>query len=226
MAFASRKLNATARRYSAYERELLGIVWAIDQWKHYFQGPHPIIIQTDHAPLRHLPNQASANSRVWRWLSILQGYNVEIRHIPGKKNPADSLSRQLVSDALVRKGSVKDANSEYVQRLRVSPDASDGEIQTTLHKLFSQGPQGQSANDPQGQSILSSDQAQCPQDNFKSDTKPSIIAATSISKLQQDNSFIDSLYSLLQQEVPYSETIQELEAGRTNVKRNDEVYKL
>ena len=107
IAFASRKLNATEIRYSAYEREMLGIVWALGQWKHYFQGPHPIIIQTDHAPLRHLPNQTSVNSRLWRWLSILQGYNVEIRHIPGKKNPADSLSCQLISDALVRKGSVK-----------------------------------------------------------------------------------------------------------------------
>ena len=55
---------------------------------------------------------------------------MEIRNIPGKKNPADSLSRQLVSYSLVRKGSVKDANSEYVHRLRVSPDASDAEIQT------------------------------------------------------------------------------------------------
>ena len=71
VAFASRKLNATEIRYSTYERELLGIVWAIGQWKHYFQSPHPIIIQTDHAPLRHLPNQTSVNSRVWRWLSIL-----------------------------------------------------------------------------------------------------------------------------------------------------------
>ena len=31
IAFASRKLNATEIRYSAYERELLGIVWAIGQ---------------------------------------------------------------------------------------------------------------------------------------------------------------------------------------------------
>ena len=226
VAFASRKLNATEIRYSAYERELLGIVWAIGQCKHYLQGPHPIIIQTDLAPLRHLPNQTSVNSRVWRWLSILQGYNVEIRHIPGKKNPADSLSRQLISDALVRKGSVKDANSKYVQRLRVSPDASDSEIQTALHQLFRQGPQGQSAEDPRGQSILSNDQAQCPQGNLESESKPSIIAATSISKLQLDNSFRNSLYSLLQKEVPYAEIIQELEAGRTNVRKNDEVYKM
>ena len=64
--FSSRKLDATEIRYSAYERELLGILWALGKWKHYFQGPHPIIIQTDHAPLRHLPNQMSVNSQVWR----------------------------------------------------------------------------------------------------------------------------------------------------------------
>ena len=51
IAFASRKLNATEIRYSTYERELLGIVWAIGQWKHYFQGPHPIVIRIDHVPL-------------------------------------------------------------------------------------------------------------------------------------------------------------------------------
>ena len=79
IAFSSRKLNSTEIRYSAYERELLGIVWAIGQWKHYFQGSHPIVIQTDHAPLRHLPNQTSVNSRVWLWLAVLQGYDVDIR---------------------------------------------------------------------------------------------------------------------------------------------------
>ena len=34
------------------------------------------------------------------------------------------------------------------------------------------------------------------------------------------------MYSLLQQEVPYAEIIQELEEGRTNVRKNDEVYKM
>ena len=119
IAFASRKLHQAEVRYSAYERELLGIVWVIGQWKHYFQGPEPIVIQTDHAPLRHLPNQGSGNSRIWKWLSIVQGYNLEIRHIPRKKNPTDSLSRQSAKDALVRKGSVHDANEAYVRQLRV-----------------------------------------------------------------------------------------------------------
>ena len=93
IAYASRKLQQAEVRYSAYERELLGIVWALGQWKHYVQGPSPIVIQTDHALLRHLLNQASINSRIWKWLSILQGYDIDIQHIPRKRNPADSLSR-------------------------------------------------------------------------------------------------------------------------------------
>ena len=100
-------------------------MWAIGQWRHYFQGPFPIIIGTDHAPLRHLPSQTSVNSRVGRWLAVLQGYTLDIRHIPGKKNPADSLSRQQLADALVRKSSVTDANAEYVQKLRVPENATD-----------------------------------------------------------------------------------------------------
>ena len=98
----------------------------------------------------------------------------------------------------MRKGSVKDANSHYVQRLRVSPEAPDSEIQSALHHLFTQGPQGQSVKHPQDHSILSVDQAQCPQGNFSPEFKPSIIAATAVSKLQLDNSVRNSLYSLLQ----------------------------
>ena len=64
VAFASRKLTTTEMRYSAYERELLGIVWAIGQWRHYIeQTVHTTIVQTDHAPLKHLPNQESVNTR-------------------------------------------------------------------------------------------------------------------------------------------------------------------
>ena len=190
IAFSSRKLNATKIRYSAYERELLRIVWAIRQWKHYLQGPHAIVIQTDHAPLRHLPNQTSVNSRVWRWLAVLQGYNVEIRYIPGKINPADSFSHQLVSDALVHKGSVKDANAEYVQKLRVSNVATDQEIQTALHKLFQSSPQGISVQGPQDQQIQRS-QDSSPQGSDKStndELRHPIIAATSVSRIQMDES--------------------------------------
>ena len=156
VAFASRKLNGAEMRYSAYERELLGIVWALAQWKHYCRGPHAVIIQTDHAPLRHLPNQASVNSRVWKWISILQGYNLEIRHIPGKRNPADTLSRQDKKDALGRKTAVHDANADLVRELRVPSDADDQAIQEALIKLFNAQVQDQKQSETvvkEGQAI-------------------------------------------------------------------------
>ena len=70
--FASRKLNSIEMRYSAYECELLVIVWALGQWRHYIeQSPHKMVTQTDHAPLRFLPNQTSVNTRVWKWINVM-----------------------------------------------------------------------------------------------------------------------------------------------------------
>ena len=102
-----------------------------------------MVIQTDHAPLRHLPNQASVNSRIWKWINILQGYNLEIRHIPGKRNPVDTLSRQDKKDALGRKTAIYNANANLVRELRVPSNADDSAIQEALMKLFSAQVQGQ-----------------------------------------------------------------------------------
>ena len=66
----------------------------------------------------------------------MQGYNLEIRHIPGKRNPADSLSRQDRKDALGRKSAVVNANAELVQQIRILENASDQEIQDILKQVF------------------------------------------------------------------------------------------
>ena len=66
----------------------------------------------------------------------MQGYNLEIRHIPGKRNPADTLSRQDKNDALGRKTAVHDANADLVKVLHVPSDADDVAIQEALMKLF------------------------------------------------------------------------------------------
>ena len=66
----------------------------------------------------------------------MQGYNLEIRHILGKRNPADPLSRQDKKDALGRKIAVYDANTDLVRELQVPSDADDNAIQEALMKLF------------------------------------------------------------------------------------------
>ena len=82
-----------------------------------------------------------------------------------------------MTDALVRKSSAIDANAEYVQRLRVPENATNEQIQTTLHQLFNQGPQGKSVKfredqGPQDHTVLSKTS---PQDTIlatKEDTGP------------------------------------------------------
>ena len=74
----------------------------------------------------------------------MQGYNLEIRHIPGKRNPADTLSRQDRKDALGRKTAVHDANADLVRELRAPSDANDSAIQEALMKLFNAQVQDQS----------------------------------------------------------------------------------
>ena len=57
VAYESKKLSPTEMRYSAYESELLGIVWAIGKWRHYFEG-RQLIVQTDHSSLTSLAESA------------------------------------------------------------------------------------------------------------------------------------------------------------------------
>ena len=84
----------------------------------------------------------------------MQGYNLEIRHIPGKRNPADTLSRQDKKDALGRKTVVHDVNADLVRELRVPSNADDEAIQEALKRLFDA--QGQVPSDSaavEGQAI-------------------------------------------------------------------------
>ena len=74
----------------------------------------------------------------------MQGYNLEIRHIPGKSNPADTLSRQDKKDALGRKTAVQDANVDLVRELRIPSYTDDTAIQEALMKLFNAQAQDQS----------------------------------------------------------------------------------
>ena len=170
VAYESKKLSPTEMRYSAYERELLGIMWAIGKWRHYFEG-RKLIVQTDHSSLRHLPNQPNVNRRIWKWVSILQGYDIEIRHIPGKVNPADTLTRQAWAGDAYEVAHVKDIDRELVEMIRVAETASDADIQRKLRELYSsEGDQGEDSARPEISFVQ--DQSRGGQCNFECGIKP------------------------------------------------------
>ena len=65
----------------------------------------------------------------------MQGYNLEIRHILGERNPTGTLPRQDKKDALGRKTAVHDANADLVKELCVHSNADESAIQNALMKL-------------------------------------------------------------------------------------------
>lgn len=94
VAFASRQFNQAELNYSTVERELAAVVFGISYFRNYLYGRVFLII-TDHAPLRWLLKMKNpTNSRLARWSILLQDFEYDIVHRPGRiHSNVDALSR-------------------------------------------------------------------------------------------------------------------------------------
>ena len=93
VAFASRATTKAEQNYHTTRLEMLGIVWAIEHFRHYLLHA-PFTLRTDHGALTWLHSFKSPSGQVARWLERLADFNYIITHRPGKShNNADSLSR-------------------------------------------------------------------------------------------------------------------------------------
>ena len=95
--YFSKKLNKHQKNYSTIEKETLSLMLAISHFEVYVTGPFPVTVFTDHNPLTYLNKFKNKSQRLMRWSLLLQGYNLEFEHIPGKQNIiADGLSRSWI----------------------------------------------------------------------------------------------------------------------------------
>ena len=94
MTFWSRKMIFAEQNYKIYDQELLIIVAAFKQWRHYLKSSFYLIeILSDHNNLKELMTKKELNSRQARWAQILAAYDFEIFHRSSNKNSADDPSR-------------------------------------------------------------------------------------------------------------------------------------
>ncbi|XP_039438143.1 uncharacterized protein K02A2.6-like [Culex pipiens pallens] len=98
ISYASKSLSKTERRYSVLDKEALAIYWAIGRFDMYLRGKFFVVL-TDHKPLvKIFATESAPNERQQRWVLNLMGYRFLVRHVPGKANIADPLSRLAQSE--------------------------------------------------------------------------------------------------------------------------------
>jgi RNase H-like domain found in reverse transcriptase/Reverse transcriptase (RNA-dependent DNA polymerase)/Integrase zinc binding domain len=95
-AYMAKTLNTAQRQYPVYDQELLGIVCALTEWRHYLEGCASFQVITDHATLAHLPTQTQLGRRYAGWAQIISPFltNMTILYRKGECNDSDALSRR------------------------------------------------------------------------------------------------------------------------------------
>ena len=98
IAYASRALTETMTRYAQMEKEMLGIVFAVEKFNDYTFGNKTIVF-SDHKPLESILKKPLhlAPKRLQGMITRLQKYDLEVRYEKGSKMfLADTLSRAFL----------------------------------------------------------------------------------------------------------------------------------
>ena len=108
IAFYSRKLTDTQKRYGVGEIELLSVVETLKEFRSILLG-QKIEIYTDHLNNVNLtPNNKLGFNRIQRWRWLLEEFGPEFKYLPGERNRvADALARiERMDDEVTSPGQV------------------------------------------------------------------------------------------------------------------------
>ncbi len=130
IAFTSRKLQQAEINYATHDQEMLAVIHALKQWKHYVLNGTLTTIITDHHSLRFFPTQRHLTPRQTRWMEFLQQFHLNITYKPGTTNiVADALSRR--PDYEIPENHTRNSTNEHIPHETIS-NTSD-HIRTNLN---------------------------------------------------------------------------------------------
>lgn len=98
--YMSKKMLDAETRYPVHHKEMLAIVCALKEWRHYLHGnKFKVQVMTDHKSLVFFDTQPKLSERQARWNEYLADFDFEIIYQKGETNiVADALSRRADLD--------------------------------------------------------------------------------------------------------------------------------
>ena len=95
IAYASRGLSPSEKRYPAHKLEFLALKWSVVEKLHDYLYGNTFTVVTDNNPLTYILKSAKLDATSYRWLAALSTFNFNIKYYAGKSNQdADGLSRR------------------------------------------------------------------------------------------------------------------------------------
>jgi hypothetical protein len=96
VAFFSKKHSPAECNYEIYDKELMAIIRAFEEWRPELEGAlHPIKVLSDHKNLEYFMMTKLLNRRQTRWAEFLSHFHFKIVYRPGKAGgKPDSLTRR------------------------------------------------------------------------------------------------------------------------------------
>jgi len=97
VAFYSKSLSPVEQNYEIHDKEMLAIIRALEEWRHFLEGArHLIEIWMDHKNLKYFMTAKKLNCHQARWSLYLAHFNFKLIHCPGRSmGKPDALSWRL-----------------------------------------------------------------------------------------------------------------------------------
>ena len=87
VAYRSSLMSKEERNYPIYDREMLGLIRALEDWRHFLEGlPEPFEVLTNHKNMEWWSAMQNLNCRQAWWTIYLSCFTFNIRYIQGKTN--------------------------------------------------------------------------------------------------------------------------------------------
>jgi len=130
VAYRSQSMADAERNYEVYDKEMLAIIRALEDWRHYLEGlPQPFDIITDHRNLQYWRTAQDLTRRQARWSLYLSRFDFRLFYKPGTANTqVDPLSRlpiHLVPDSADNLRQVVLRLEHFAQVAATSTETSD-----------------------------------------------------------------------------------------------------